>query len=356
MNPRENLLSLMRRTGYEHMPVDMSLCPSLEKDYRARTGETGPIEEIFRFPVRFVPDRAVPERDQAAARARFSESLHPDTRFDLWGIGNEPGSAKAMHMTRMRHPLATVESLEEMKAYPLPDFAGADASHQKENVAAIHAQGLAAGGGMACTIWETAWYMRGMETLMGDMMDEDPKAEWLLDEVTKRSEIRAASFAAAGVDCLFLGDDIGMQHSIMMSRDLYNTWLQPRLKRVIQAARRIKPDILVFYHSCGFVTPFIPDLLDAGIDVLNPVQPECMDFERLHAEYGDVLSFHGTLGTQTTMPFGTAADVRAVVQRNLSIAGPKGGLWVAPTHLLEPEVPVENVLAYVEACRAWSNG
>ena len=81
----------------------------------------------------------------------------------------------------------------------------------------------------------------------------------------------------------------------------------------------------MFYHSCGYVTPFIPDLLDAGIDVLNPVQPECMDFAALHAEYGDVLSFHGTVGTQTTMPFGNAADVREVVHRNLSIAGPKGG-------------------------------
>ena len=281
----------------------------------------------------------------------FRDTLHPATFFDMWGIGHEPGSAKAMHMTRMHHPMEHMDSLAQMQAYSLPDFAQADASHQKAAADALHERGLAAGGGMACTIWETAWYMRGMETLMGDMMDDDPKAEWLLDEITKRSEIRAASFAEAGVDCLFLGDDIGMQHSIMMSRPFYNTWLQPRLKRVIQAARAVKPDILIFYHSCGFVTPFIPDLLDAGIDVLNPVQPECMDFAELHAQYGDVLSFHGTLGTQTTMPFGTPEEVREVVRRNLAIAGPKGGLWVAPTHLLEPEVPLANVLAYVEACR-----
>jgi uroporphyrinogen decarboxylase len=94
--------------------------------------------------------------------------------------------------------------------------------------------------------------------------------------------------------------------------------------------------------------------MEAGIDVLNPVQPECMDFAELHATYGEVLSFHGTLGTQTTMPFGTPDEVRAVVRKNLAIAGPKGGLWVAPTHLLEPEVPIANVLAYVDACRNWS--
>lgn len=67
----------------------------------------------------------------------------------------------------------------------------------------------------------------------------------------------------------------------------------------------MKPDIVVLYHSCGFVTPFIPHLIDAGVDVLNSVQPECMDFREIHAEFGGVLSFHGTVGTQTTMPFGT---------------------------------------------------
>jgi uroporphyrinogen decarboxylase len=354
MTPRENLLSLLRRTGYGHAPIDMSLCPSLEQDYRLATGTREPLAEHFAFPVRYVDDRPVPSRDPGEARARFSTPLHPDTRFDVWGIAHEPGSAKAMHMTRMHHPLAGMDSLEALQSYPLPDFGAADGSFQRAQAEAFHARGLASGAGMACTIWETAWYMRGMEDLMGDMMDDDPKAEWLLDAVTEQSCIRAASFAAAGVDCLFLGDDIGMQHSIMMSRSLYRTWLQPRLKRVIDAARAIKPDMLVLYHSCGYVEPFIPDLMEAGIDVLNPVQPECMNFESLHATYGDVLSFHGTLGTQTTMPFGTPEEVRAVVHRNLSIAGEKGGLWVAPTHLLEPEVPIANVLAYVEACRSWT--
>ncbi len=355
MNPRENLLSLMRRTGYEWAPVDMELCPSLEADFRAMTDSTLSIADYFGIPYRYAADRKVPARDPVEARARFAQVLHPDTHFDVWGIGHEPGSAKAMHMTRMHHPLKHASSLDELKAYPLPDFQAADASHQKGQVDEIHSRGLAAGGGMACTIWETAWYMRSMEELMADMMADDPMAEWLLDAITERSALRAASFAEAGVDCLFLGDDIGMQHNIMMSRDLYNTWLQPRLKRVIRAARAVKPDILIFYHSCGFVTPFIPDLLDAGIDVLNPVQPECMTFGELHSLYGDVLSFHGTLGTQTTMPFGTADDVRATVSRNLAIAGPKGGLWVAPTHLLEPEVPMANVMAYVDACRDWGN-
>lgn len=119
---------------------------------------------------------------------------------------------------------------------------------------------------------------------------------------------------------------------------------------------RLKPDIIVFYHSCGFVEPLIPHLIEAGIDVLNPIQPECMDFEEIFEKYGDQVAFHGTVGTQSVMPFGTPEEVKAVVKKNLDIAGPKGGLFVAPTHLLEPEVPWENIRAYVEACREYRPG
>ena len=95
------------------------------------------------------------------------------------------------------------------------------------------------------------------------------------------------------------------------------------------------------------------DRIDLGIDVLNPVQPECMDFGSLHARHGGRLSFHGAIGTQTTMPFGTPEEVAATVRRNLAIAGPEGGLLVAPTHMLEPEVPWANIEAFIEACAQW---
>ena len=137
----------------------------------------------------------------------------------------------------------------------------------------------------------------------------------------------------------------------MMDERLYCNYLKPRLRRVINAARAINPDLIVFYHCCGYLEPFIDHLIDVGVDVLNPIQPESMDFEHIHAKYGDQLSFHGTIGTQTTMPFGTVEDVRREVFRNLDIAGSHGGLLVCPTHMLEPEVPWENIRAYLLACR-----
>jgi uroporphyrinogen decarboxylase len=253
----------------------------------------------------------------------------------------------------MRHPLERLDSLEQFQAYPWPEFDKADWSFLPREVAAIQRRGLAAQVWMECTIWETAWYLRRMDLLMLDMAAEDEKAVFLLDKLTDLACFRAARFAEAGADILMLGDDLGMQRSIMMSASMYCTWLKPRLKRVIDAAKAVKPDILIQYHSCGYATPLIPDLIEAGIDILNPVQPECMDVEQVLRKFGGQLSFNGTLGTQTTMPFGTPDEVRATVHRNLELAGPRGGLFCCPTHMLEPEVPWENIEAYVAACREW---
>lgn len=349
---RENLISLFKRQGYNEVPVDFSLCPSLYEVFKRETKETD-YEEYFGFPWRSVGSLRLNSQNEHLFRQYYKDGLKDGTYIDWYGVAHEPGSAAAKHMTRMRHPLEKADSIEQMKEYPFPNFLEADGSHQKKQVEEIHARGLAARGRMEVTIWETSWYIRGMEELLVDMMMEDEKAEYLLDKVTEGSCIRIASFASAGVDIVDIGDDIGMQNSIMMSEKLYRTWIKPRIKRVIETAKKINPDIIIKYHSCGYIRPFINDLIEVGVDVLNPVQPECMDFKEIHAEFGDRVSFHGTIGTQTTMPFGSVEDVKREVYRNLNIAGTKGGLFCAPTHLLEPEVPFENILAYVEACKSF---
>lgn len=350
MNPKENILSLYRRQGYQKAPVEFWLCPVLWGKYEAKYGSDIWFGDRFNFSTRGVSGGRITDNDTEKFKVWYPFELKPGTEIDCWGIAREPGSAAAMHMRYTRNPLKKCESLSQMREYPFPDFVNASYAHQVGEVQTIHAQGLAASGGLECTVWETAWYMRGMEELMMDMLSEDPMAEFLLDKVTELAVARSCAYARAGADILNFGDDIGMQRTIMMSEKLYCDWIKPRFKRVIDEVRKINPQIICLYHSCGYVEPFIPHLIEAGIDVLNPVQPECMDFATLHALYGDVISFSGTLGTQTTMPFGTPDDVRRVVFTNLEIAGDKGGLLVCPTHLLEPEVPWENVEAYIKAC------
>lgn len=356
MTPRENMLSLYRREGYAFAPVEFHLCPALQEKMRQAIGDVTPAE-YFEYPEGFsrvgVSGPLRVQRPEPDWRAFYPEPLHAETTFDDYGVAYEGGHVGAHHLKRMHHPLAQVTSLEELQAYPWPAWDFSDIAHMQEVVKQAKQNGLASLGGMACTIWETSWYIRDMTQLMMDMAMEDDKATFILDTVTDNAVRRATAFARAGVDIIAMGDDIGMQQTIMMSLDMYREWLKPRLRKVIAAAKQEKPDVLVIYHSCGYVEPYIPDLIEIGVDVLNPVQPECMDFAALHREYGDRLSFNGTLGTQSTMPFGTPDEVRRVVHRNLDIAGTAGGLFVAPTHLLEPEVPWENVAAYVRACKEY---
>lgn len=358
MNPRENIMALLRREPYEWVPVDLQLCPSLEEEYRRRTGAAVSYQDYFGLPWAGIGDIPMSKKDEQYLP--YHPGLKAGSYIDLWGVAHEPGSAAAKHMTYMRCPLKGIDSLSEVRAYPLPDYAAGDtaenAASQRAQAAALHARGLAAMGYLTCTIWETSWYIRGMEDLMMDMMSGDPIAAYILDAVTERAVTRARAYARAGVDILYLGDDIGMQKAPMMSLELYCKWLKPRLKQVIDAARAVRPGILVKYHSCGYATPFIPHLIEAGVDILNPIQPESMNFQEIYREFGGKISFDGTIGTQSVMPFGTPQQVRETVFRHLDIARPHGGLLPAPTHLLEPEVPWENIIAYVEACRDYKPG
>ena len=349
MTDRENFISIAKRRGFERMPVSFNLCPFLAEKYNAYCKEhpvTVPrdAETLNGLGVNAAPPETFRERYYR------DKDFRKGTSIDLWGVAHEPGSPAAFHMTYMHHPMEDFDSVEQIESYPFPEFRAEDLPAVRAGADAAHKAGHAAMGYMQCTVWETAWYLRGMENLMCDMVGEDPMAEVLLDRVTDTAVLRARAFAEAGADAIFLGDDIGMQHTIMMSETLYAEWLKPRLKRVIDAIRAVNPEIAVFYHSCGHVTELIPQLIEAGIDVLDPVQPECMDFREIHDRFGDRLSFHGTIGTQSVMPFGTPDDVRRMVFGNLDIAGEHGGLFVCPTHLLEPEVPLENVLAYIQAC------
>jgi len=254
MTPRENLLSLYRRNGFDSAPVHFNLCPELEQTFQRKYPDQGAYAEVFEFPMRTITDPGFPwiaEIEGFVPQRTWDYDLYYDSpiadgaRLDIWGIAHEPGGKAAHHMTRMRHPLERLDSLEQLQAYPWPDFEKADWSYLDTQIAAIHEKGLAAQIWMECTIWETAWYMRRMETLMTEMAMEDEKAVFLLDKITDLACFRAKKYAAADADIIALGDDVGMQETIMMSKGMYSAWLQPRLKKVIDSAKAVKPDVII---------------------------------------------------------------------------------------------------------------
>jgi uroporphyrinogen decarboxylase len=353
MTPRTNIISALRREGCETVPVDFVLCESQIRAFRERFGHSdyqgffGMCHRSFEMNV---------HRNYACGRDLFHREILPaDTVFDEYGIGHSKGSPAAFHMTRMHHPLKGA-GLNEILDYPYPSVPDGELMKLTQKVDDLRRSGLAAFAFMQMTIWEASWYLRSMEELMVDMMVEDERAVALFDNITDFAVAKAETYATAGVDILSLGDDIGTQFSIMMDVALWERWLKPRLEKVISAARNINPSILIFYHSCGHVTPFISHLIEAGVDILNPVQPECMSFDDVHEMFGNRLSFWGTLGTQQLLPFGTAREVKETAISRLHKCGGQGGIVIGPTHMVEPEVPWENLIAITEAATIFKRG
>jgi uroporphyrinogen decarboxylase len=245
-----------------------------------------------------------------------------------------------------------LESEADAAGYPLPDI---DAAYRyepvREEIEGIHRRNLAAMAMLECTVFERAWYLRSMERLLLDFTDGNAFATTLLDRITERRIAQAQHYARCGADVIAYGDDVGTQRGMLMSVRMWRTWLKPRLARTIAAARDVRPDVLVFYHSDGDVSAIIPDLIEIGVDILNPIQPECMDPVALKRAYGERLSFWGTIGTQSTFPFGSPDDVRREVRSRIETVGAGGGLFLAPTHVIEPEVPFENIVAFVETVK-----
>jgi uroporphyrinogen decarboxylase len=352
MTNRENVLRALGRDHPEQVPFDMTLCPAHVETLKQKTG-TADYHAYFQFPYRYVElEPTVQKIDYSCYYRNLPPTAKPLSWNPEWGIMGVPG--KLAHFEHMLHPMEQFESPEEILAYPFPDF---NESYRwngfEAKVAALKNNDLIAIAFMQMTIFEIAWYLRGMENFMIDLMDNRAFAETLLDAIMNIRIGMAEKYARAGIDILMLGDDVSTQIEMMMDPGLWREVLKPRMIKVINAAKGVKPDILIFYHGDGNLQAIIPDLIEIGVAVLNPVQPECMDPVVIKERYGDRLSFWGTIGTQTTLPFGTPADVETAVRRNIETVGKGGGLLLAPTHMVEPEVPWENIEAFLGAIKKY---
>jgi uroporphyrinogen decarboxylase len=248
--------------------------------------------------------------------------------------------------------MAGFESVEQVRDYPWPDWLE---PYRWQNVparvAGLKARDLVVCAFMEMTLFEVAWYLRGMDRFMEELIGEEDIATALLDKLTEIRVGMARRYAECGADVLMLGDDVATQVDMMISPALWRATLKPRLAEVIRAAKAVNPGILIFYHGDGNMERIIPELIEIGVEILNPVQPECMDPRRLKELYGDQLAFWGCIGTQTTMPFSTAAEIHQTVRRLIEEVGKGGGLLLAPTHTLEPDVPWANVEAFIDAVK-----
>ena len=349
LTKRENALAVMNRDNPEWVVYHISYTPDLQR----RVQENIKISDSVRhhsFPGVNVSAPYERKEDKRDFSKYYADMELPEgASIDNLGIAHISGSQ--YHFEKRIHPMRNFTDPKEVEEYPwLQEPPYDDAYHEalKKSAENIKARDLIVVGSVG-HIFESAWGLRGMENLFADFILNEDLAAVLLDAITGQRVRLARAAGIAGADMIHTGDDVGMQNRMLMSPDEWRKWIKPRYASVIAAAREHKPDIHVKYHSDGFIEPIIPDLIEIGVTILNPVQPECMDPVKLKKQYGDRLAFDGTIGIQTTMPFGTPDDVDREVKHMIETVGKGGGLIIAPTHVLEPEVPLDNIRMFFEA-------
>jgi uroporphyrinogen decarboxylase len=276
-----------------------------------------------------------------------------DSYQDEWGVlwktmEYETRFGKGRYTEPCGHPLQEDRALD---TYASPDPTRPDLYVDADRAMQQYQNEYWVVGVTPTTIFECAWALRGYEQLMIDMATDPDRANRVLDFPFRYHMAVTQRLTRMGVDMIWLGDDVGGQTSMLMSPQMWRAYLKPRMAELIASLREINPGIKIAYHTDGVVYPIIPELIEIGIDVLNPIQPLAMDPVKLKNEYGEVLCFWGSLDIQRTIPYGTPGDVRDEVLLRLRTIGRRGGLLIGPTHNLQLDTPLENFWAMIDTIR-----
>jgi len=369
---RERVVAAIEHREADRVPIDINPVPDFYqrlKDYLGLAIDeqihAGFMEEAIPHP-RVLAALGADLTSIKLGPARGARRLPPRDGlvFDDWGVGlkrvRQPGGGS--YLEPVRHPLADA-TLDDLEQYPWPDpsapgrgeGAAAEAKRLYEDT------DLALVGRFGGPIVQTAIYLMGFQRWLERAACEPEFAGALLDKITAVAMAldRTGLEAAARYLQIFKisGDDFGMQTGLLYSPRMFRSLILPRLRRRWLAARayldQFNPAVKIMFHSCGGIRAIIPDLIEIGLDVLDPVQPRAtgMDSAELKRDFGDRVTFHGGVDEQHVLPFGTPEDVAAEVRLRLRAFAPGGGYILAPSHYVQADTPPANIVAMCRAAR-----
>lgn len=273
-----------------------------------------------------------------------------DGRFEtLWGQVKKPiKNSAGTYFESVEFPYAEFKTLEDVDNFKWPKVEWFDFSIVETAIEKYKDYALIYGyPGMMDLINGTSGG-RGVEKVMFDIALEDPIGLACMEkrfECSYKRIEKALQIGKGKIDIVWIGDDYGSQNSLLMSPDTWYKLFYSKLAKFCSLIHNY--DAKVMLHSCGSTRAIWPKLIEAGVDIYDTVQPEAknMEFESLYKEFGKSISMHGTISTQQTLPFGSVDDVRQEVNSRIEIVDKGGGLIIAPAHNLQPDTPIENVLA-----------
>jgi uroporphyrinogen decarboxylase len=250
----------------------------------------------------------------------------------------------------IRHPLAGLDA-DALRAYELPDPRDPVRCERLDWLVANYGRDMLIGGDVSGALFEPAYHLRGMEDFLADLAEENDEAEILLDKLEAFTTALSLQCVSRGVDWIWLGDDLGSHQGMLPSPARWRAPFKPRMKRIIDAIRAAKPGMPVAYHSCGSMAPVIPDLVEIGVNVLNPLQESAagMDHEEIKRIYGDRLTLMCGLDTQQFLPRATPDEIRLATREKVERLGKDGGYIFAVSHHVQGDTSDEQINAMFDA-------
>ena len=366
MTPRERVQCALNHEQPDRIPMDLGngvstlTCGAYARLTR-HLGIEHPHGRIGEFKVMVEIDEEILQAMEVDFRSIFlnprdgwSPVEYPDGTFgDEWGIRyRDVGNYTEM----IAQPLSNA-SLYDLETFPWPDLT--DKSRVRglrQKAREHHERGYAiALGSVGGRIFEQAQWLRGMGRFLEDLALETEFAEALMDRLVRIQIDFFDNILEEIGDILHvvcMGDDLAAQRGLLISPEMYRRLIKPRQAEIYSHVRKLTK-AKIMHHSCGAVSPFIPDLIEIGVDILNPVQPlaEGMDREKLKKKFGRNISFWGGVDEQKVLPFGSVQDVAREVNAAVDSLGRGGGYVLSAAHNVQPDVSPENILAMYAACR-----
>jgi len=367
MTPRERWLAVLSRQAPDRVPMDYWSTPEFSAKLIRHLGLSR------RSHKQLVADLNRPSRSpstQNEGKRALREALKrlhidfvvsvgprytgpkPPPNTDIFGCTYRAVDYGAGEYSEVvTNPLAgyqTVAEIEQKYCWPNPDWY--DYSVIPQQIVGWEHHPIRGGGSEPFLVYKN---LRGDQQAMMDLVENPDIVHYCLDRLFELAEIQTRRIYETIPDKVmitYVAEDMGGQNNLMFSKKHIHTFLLPRMKRIIDLAHQA--GAYVFHHNDGNCRAIIPDMIEAGIDVLNPVQWRSRGMERegLKADFGDQLIFHGAMDNQYTLPFGSVDEVRQEVADNLRILGSGGGYILAPCHNIQPVTPPENVVAMYETC------
>lgn len=340
MNRREIVIETLRHKRCEIIPHNIDFTTAmremLKRHLRLRT--TKEVSEAVGNFCAQLNVGSVTGPSEGIIDAIYPKRIAPHTYQDDWGViwRREAGDDIGVVVD----PPLEEPSLAGFEApKPVPRSAYLDA-FCKENRDRFRLVSLTS------PIFQRAWFLRGFENFLTDMALHRTFVHELVEMILDYTTKVVAEALSYDIDAFFLMDDWGQEEGLLMSPLMWREYFKPGMTKLFEMVK--EKNRWLFFHSCGDIECLIPELIEMGLDVLNPFQPEVMDVYEIKRKYGDRLCFYGGVGTQKLLPRGTVDEVKADVREKIHVLGKNGGYILAPAHAVQVDVPLENVLALID--------